>query len=620
MILGIAAYFHDSSAAIVDNGRLIAFSREERFTRIKHDSNFPFQAINYCLNKAGIGSSQISAVVFYERPEHKFSRILVSQLKDFPRSMLRFARSMTEWLGKKLWVRQMLAYKLNVSPDKIFFIPHHISHVSQSFLVSGFSEAVYLSVDAVGEWDTLVSGYVSTENGMSVTEYSRLKYPHSPGLVFSAFTSYLGFIPNSQECSLMALAAFGKPIYKNLIKKIINYTNGQIDIDSTYFKFEDPKNIFTPKFIELFGASRPWNENISFDIYQQQAIAVKENDQYYADIAASVQAVFEEVILSLLEDLFDKYKCPSLCLSGGLFLNVSLVQSIVAKSKFQRVFVPPDPGDGGSSIGAACYISAVHNKTKIAITPSELIYTGPDFTAKNILNVLPYLSYEEVKPYQYENGRSYALTYKQYPSQSTAILEDAAELLSNENVIAWFIGKTEGGPRALGNRSILAHPGSVDSARKIRTGIKPRASFRPFSLSITAEAIDDYTDMEGVSPEMLKWMQTTLSVDYPMQSKLIAGIHVNGSSRVHLVEKKDNERYHSLITQFGDITGTYALLNTSLNESGYPLINNPMDALIFFLRSEIDAIVIENVIIMKQYSCTVENQNEYDKAFSENNS
>jgi carbamoyltransferase len=619
MILGISAYFHDSSAALIDKGHLLAFSREERFTRIKHDASFPFKAISFCLKKAGIDSSQLTAVVFYEKPENKFSRVIVSQFKDFPKSILRFAKTMTEWLGRKLWVRQMMAFRLNVSPNKIFFIPHHISHISQSFLLSGYSEAVFLSVDSVGEWDTIVSGYVTTENGMSVSEFSRLKYPYSPGLVYSAFTGFLGFVPNSQECNLMALAAFGTPKYKNEVKKIIKYENGNVSIDTTYFKFEDTKNIFAPKFTALFGTSRKWNASLTLDTFLKNT-DVNESEQYYADVAASVQAVYEEVIVNLLDSLFDKYDCPTLCLSGGLFLNVTLVHAITMKTQFQHVFVPPDPSDGGSSIGAASYISAVQHKTKINICTSDLIYTGPEFSPRDILDIMPYLNYDEIKPYQYENGKTYKLVFKQYSQNSNEVIFEAANLLSNENIIAWFSGRTEGGPRALGNRSILAHPGSIRSARKIRSKIKPRSNFRPFALSITEENVYDYTDIEGTYPDILKWMQITIPVKYLMQERLKAGIHINGSSRIHLVSKMENQKFHSLITQFGDITGTYALLNTSLNETGYPLINNPIDALIFFLRSDLDAIIIENVIIAKQYSGTIHKQDEYGKTISANNS
>jgi carbamoyltransferase len=601
MILGISAFYHDSSAAIIGNKSLIAYSKEERFTRIKHDAAFPTEAISFCLDMASINAEDLEYVVFYENPYKKFSRVLVSLIGRFPRSYVTFVSAMSIWLGRKIWIKQFISYKLGISPWKVIFVPHHESHIVQAFFLSGHNEACFVCMDAVGEWVCSSYGKISIESGELKVQAKEQSYPMSLGLTYSAFTCFLGFEPNSQECSVMALAAFGKPKYVDKVRRVFKYQNEQICIDDSYFIFEsEGTKILTKKFLNEFGEARTSETNLDFDVFGSSN-QVNEKANYFADIACSVQHVLEETIVGLVKDLFRNQNCNNLVLAGGVFLNVQLVNAIKKLTEFQNVFVSNDPGDGGASVGAAMYAAFKKYGTRQNINPS-IIYGGAEFSNQRdqILSMLSRIVSKDILPYTYPmlDKREFCLDYRVFEDSHELAAFTAAKV-AERKIVGWFQSRAESGPRALGNRSIITHPACIDTARRLRSRTKFRESFRPFAFSVISEWATQYLVLEKAE-DVHYWMQTVETVRKEKSSSLAACMHVDGSTRAHIVRQEDNERFHSLIGAFGKLTGIHGILNTSFNESGLPLVNTPIDALIFFLRSDMDTLVLDDILIEKK--------------------
>lgn len=606
MILGISAYFHDSAAALVSDGKLIAFSKEERFTRIKHNSAFPRFAIDFCLKEAGITPDQLEEVVFYEDPSLKFTRILTSLLADFPHSWGTFIKAMKSWLGDKIWIKNEISRELDIHPDKISFVPHHISHISQAFLSSPFEQAAFLTLDGVGEWTTTASGLADRSLGMNITDLQNEIYPHSPGLVYAAFTAFLGFRPNSQECNTMALASFGKPEYREQVRKVVDFVEGKLQVDTDCFNFyAQDKRLFTDKFISLFGPPRNMRSPLPFDIWAEGGKAGKVNGeiQKYANIAASVQLVFEEIMVEMARQVRKRTGSEYLCLAGGVTLNAVAVGRIIRESGFREVYVSPDPGDGGAAMGAAMLVS--HRKTPLKPIPWNIqAYPGLESGTGKLAAILPHLGLEDWEEYRIEGLRQPASKDIRtiHADSDTELIDYVCQELLNGKIVGWFQGRAEAGPRALGNRSILIHPARTDTAQRLSRKVKFRAAWRPYAISVTKKDAGRLFDFpEDRVPYPARWMQIVQPVKPEMIPPLQAGVHIDGTTRPQVCFPEDNPLYHALLDRFGKLAGLAALLNTSFNESGYPIVNTPEEALIVFARTEMDILVVNNLILQKEY-------------------
>jgi carbamoyltransferase len=602
-VLGISCYYHDASAALVENGQVLAAAAEERFSLQKHDPNFPKLAIEFCLNQAGISKDQIDAIVFYEEPAEKFTRVIASSISGFPFSSSMFTRSIKSWLGSKLWIKNEIAKRLDFPIEKIHSISHHLSHASHAFLGSPFNKSAVLIVDAVGEWSctSIFYGDRDLDNKLELIE--SYAYPHSLGLLFSAFTGFLGFRVNDQECNIMALASFGKPKYVDEIKKVIQLNeDGSYQIDPSYFDFEGGKSDYLrPKFIELFGPRRNFKQRMNFDCLSDVAENVADEDQRYADIAASVQQVLEEAILGLAERAKKLTGSNNLCYAGGVALNCRANSHLVNQVIFDSIYIPCDPGDGGASQGAALYFEA-KNSTKAGFQPSSP-YLGKDYASSSEIKLIDHL-----KPSHFNRHLKQGLSLTAELGWETIDFEKEEELLESvtrdlvqKKIVGWFQGRFENGPRALGNRSLLFLPSDILTARRCSKEVKSRAPFRPYALSITdLDAYKIFEEKVISNSSLNSWMQKTASVLPSQKNSVRAALHIDGTTRPQICLLTHNPRFFKLLQSVGEATGLSALVNTSLNDSGFPLISSPSEALILFLRTGLDTLVLENRVIRKR--------------------
>lgn len=602
-ILGISSNYHDSSAALLSDGNLIAFCKEERFTRIKHDASFPEFAIKYCLDKAKLKPDEIDIVVYYEEPAVKFSRVLISALAEFPFHVTGFIRAIRTWLTDRIWIQNEICAHFEIHPSKVRFIPHHVSHAAQCFFVSPFMESAILTIDAVGEWNTVGFAYGTQLTHKKIVQLDCNIYPHSLGLLYSAFTSFLGFEPNSQECNTMALAAFGKPTYIDNIYKIVSETNGNITVDQSYFHFLDEGNkLFSKKFIDLFGSPRNSNEPLPFDIYESDYSNFSEDHLRFADIARSIQDVLEELLLKSCLYLYSLAKSDNLCIAGGVALNVAAISKIHRFGPFKNIYIPPDPGDGGAAIGAAL---AEYYKDNAAepIKFNNIQYLGEESYDLRFVEMLKHLNAADVKEYLIPGVEISWNSIEVIQNISEVeLLDTCVSDLKSGRILAWFQGRAESGPRALGNRSILADPGNIQTAIRLSKKIKLREAFRPYAISVTPEDLNklfEPSQTEGIDYP-LKWMQITLPVLEEFRSNVKAAIHIDGTVRPQVCSLEDNPGFYKLLRAYGLQSGISALLNTSFNEKGYPLVNTPDEALLSFLRTDIDTLVINDVVIRKK--------------------
>ncbi len=604
-VLGISAHYHDASAAMISNGKVIAAAAEERFTRQKHDPNFPRFAIEFCLNESELVPQDVDTIVFYEEPHIKFTRILSSSLAPYPFSRSAFVKSMKDWLGLKLWTKNEISKKLNVHPNKIEFISHHKSHAAQAFIGSPFKEAAILTIDAVGEWGC-TSLYTGRWNGKAeVKQHEVIPFPHSLGLVYAAFTAFLGFRVNDGEANIMALAAFGKPTFADEIRRIIKIQeDGTYFIDQSYFTFNKLKEIpYSRKFVNIFGIPRNFYAKLPFHAMlksEKDRPKATKDSQRFADIAASIQLVLEETLFSLCNKLYEITGFKNLCFSGGVALNCVANSKILNKTSFENLFIPPDPGDGGGAIGAALY----WNYTKNRNTTSDLIlhpYLGKQYDESRDAAMLEYVKPNYWLPFikkECHRFKSIKLDFKVF-DHFEKVIPCVIEDLSKGKIIGWFQGRFEIGPRALGNRSILVDPKNINAAKKLSENVKDRASFRPYAFSITKENAGSVLERNTPLSHTTKWMQVTEKVKDNAVESVRAAVHIDGTTRPQVCSREDNPRFHQLLSSFGEISGVSALLNTSFNESGYPIVGSPIDALLTFARTDIDTIIINNLVVRK---------------------
>lgn len=586
-ILGISSNYHDASAALVIDGKVAAAAAEERFTLQKHDPNFPVHSARYCLEQAGISAEDLDFIAYHEDPNSKFSRTLSSSFAHFPFSLPTFVKSMRDAITGGFWIKNRISTELDVDPRKIVYVPHHCSHAAQAFLLSPFDRAAIMTLDAAGEW--MCSGlFTGDRNQSRIDPVAVVPFPHSLGLIYSCFTGFLGFKVNDGECSTMALAAFGEATYAEEVRAIIQaHEDGTYRIDGTYFDFSRDDSLpITPKFIEIFGSPRPYGSPVPFDSMSDGKGSADAESQRYADIAASVQLVLEETILRMARRLRETTGCNKLCVGGGVALNCVAMGKLMEAAIFDEVYVPPDPGDGGGALGAALF----ENAKRTGNMQGEngfLPYQGKAYSESEILSFLPHL-------------RAASGVYVEVENDPAKTAVRTAELLAEGKIVGWMQDRFEVGPRALGNRSILCDPGNIQTARRLSQRVKKRASFRPYACSVAEFELDRvFGKGEWVAARNARWMQASSRVERGEVSKLRAAMHVDGTTRPHICRESQNPRLHRLLTEFAKHKGVAALLNTSFNESGMPIVASPAHALLMFLRTEMDVLVINGTLIRK---------------------
>jgi len=590
-ILGISAFYHDSAACILKDGEIIAAAQEERFTRKKHDPSYPHNAVEFVLKYANLRLSNVDQIVFFEKPFLKFERLLETYVAFAPKGFVSFSKAMPLWIKEKLFQKNLLFNKLKEhdinykSDENIFFSDHHLSHAASAFFPSPFEEAIVLTADGVGEWATTT---VAIGKGNKLDIKKEIHFPHSLGLLYSAFTFYTGFKVNSGEYKLMGLAPYGNPIYEDKILQLVDIKeDGTFRLDQDYFNYATGLTMTSSKFHNLFG-QEPRNPN-----YEKLT-------QFHMDIAASIQKVTEDIMINLSKSIRKEYNIKNLCLAGGVALNCVANGKILKEKIFDNIWIQPAAGDAGGSLGAALALWHLNqgNERKININDDmKGSYLGPEFTQNQIEKELKSIGaiYESVN---YEK-----------------LINLTSEHLSNEKAIGWFQGRMEFGPRALGGRSILGDPRSEKMQRNLNLKVKYRESFRPFAPSILKEDLSNWFNLNVESPYMLLVadIKSEKKIEMTEEQKQLFGIdklnikrseipavtHVDYSARIQTVNQKNNKYYYDLISKFKEITGCPVIVNTSFNVRGEPIVNTPTDAFNCFMGTELDYLVIGNCILEK---------------------
>lgn len=600
-VLGISAFYHDASAALIADGKLISATTEERYTRQKHDPSFPRLSIEHAFSKAAIGVDDLDAVIFYEEPHTKLTRVLASTLSGFPRTAGTFVRSMKDWMRSKLWLKNEISRRLGVHPDRVEYCSHHLSHAYQAFAGSSFNEAAVLTVDAVGEWASTGLFHARRSDTLEIKPLDTIPYPHSLGLLYSVFTAYLGFRPNDGESSVMALASFGQPRYLEEVRKVLRIdADGSYEIDQSYLDHFG-RVPFTRRFTDLFGEQRSFKDTLPFSTLRDTSAEASSDHQRYADIAASIQLAMEQALLGLARRLHAMTQAQNLCLAGGVALNCVANSVLLHQSPFRNLFIPPDPGDGGAALGAAAW-GAVHHGAFSGVELSP--YLGSSYDEAPDLAMLSHIDPLDWQEYRRPSASTLSgvkLDIRHYQDFAQLVAEVVDEIKVGK-VIGWFQGCFESGPRALGNRSLLADPGRVDIARRLSRSIKSRAEFRPYAFSVTAEDASRCMELGEEIPAPARWMQMVAAVKGESVDAVKAATHVDGTNRVQACTAEENPRFHRLLSAYGETSGLSALLNTSLNESGYPIVATPSEALLLFARTDLDTLVLNDSVVRKVVS------------------
>jgi carbamoyltransferase len=589
-ILGISCYYHDAAAVLLRDGQLVAAAEEERFSRIKHDYGFPKNAIKYCLEAGGTTGPDLDYVVFFEKPFRKLDRILATVLQTYPQSWKVFRESMISWVLDKLWVASTLESQLGIKKDKVLFSEHHLSHAASAYLCSPFDESAILTVDGVGEWVTATCGI---GKGNDIRLFKQMDFPHSIGLLYSAFTAFLGFEVNEGEYKVMGMAPYGEPRYVDKVWKLVHQNaDGSFSLDMDYFSFHhSTEKTYSKKFEQLFGAPRPtklhfFTEGTGFPKYFGEPPSniheISKLNQHYADIAASIQRVTEELILGMARNLQKETGLKNLCIAGGVGLNSVANTRIMRETPFEQVFVQPAAGDGGGALGAAlwAYNTLLGKPRNFRM---DHAYWGRSYGASEITTFLQ------------SNKIPYHLIEKE-----DQMLDQVVERLMGGKVIGWYQGRFEWGPRALGHRSIIADPRNPDMKDIVNSKIKFREPYRPFAPSVLAECAEKYFELpRATSHYPARYMLYVVPVKPEAQSTLPAITHVDGTGRLQTVFKDQSPRYYRLIERFGQATGVPVILNTSFNLRGEPIVTTPANAFNTFIKSEMDTLVLDNYLIEK---------------------
>ncbi len=560
-ILGLSCYYHDSAAVLLKDGEVVFAAHEERYTRKKHDESLPVNAVRHALAEAGITIENIDAVGFYEKPMLKFfDRLLQTYMRVWPRGLLSYHMAMHEWMQKKLWIPQHIKKELKYD-GKILYVPHHESHAASAYYVSGFSEAAVVTVDGVGEWSTTTVGHGS---GNDLTLLEEIRFPHSLGLLYSAITYYLGFKVNSAEYKVMGLAPYGEPRYLKEMRELVDLKeDGSFALNMTYFSYEYGLRMTGRKLEKLFGHPTRAGEG--------------ELTQFHKDVARSLQEITEQAMLGIVRRAKERTGSKNLCLAGGVALNCVANGKILRSGIFKEIFVQPAAGDAGGALGVA--LAIWHKKYGGKRSPKmEHAYLGNAYAQ------------EEIEAFLREKG----IAFERLSDE--ALVDRVTDLLQGENVIGWFQGRMEYGPRSLGNRSILADARNKENWRKVNLKIKFRESFRPFAPTVLEEKVSEWFALDRESPYMLLVADTL-----PEKRAVIPAVtHVDGSARIQTIRRDQNPRYHALLKRFDEKTGCPVIINTSFNVRGEPIVESPKDALNCFLHTHMDYLVLGNCVIGKK--------------------
>jgi len=591
VILGISAFYHDSAAALIIDGKIIAAAQEERFTRKKHDPAYPVNAINYCLEEAKLTLEQVDYIAFYDKPFLKFERLLETYVALAPKGLQSFRMAMPVWLREKLFLKDMLIKEIKkfdkkFDGSKLMFGEHHFSHAASAFYASPFEEAVVLTLDGVGEWATTT---VAIGKGHELDIVKEIHFPHSLGLLYSAFTYYTGFRVNSGEYKVMGLAPYGEPKYKNLIlDKLIDLKeDGSFRLDQSYFNYATGLTMVNQKFTDLFGepVRRPDTDELT---------------QFHMDIAASVQAVTEQVVLTMTRSLAKEYNISNLCMAGGVALNCVANGKILRDKAFKNIWIQPASGDAGGALGGALAVWHKELNKSRKVNPNDAMqgsYLGPSYGQNSIEEEL------------LDCGAKFNSVTED------DMIEQTAQALADGKAVGWFQGRMEFGPRSLGGRSILGDPRSEKMQKTLNLKVKYRESFRPFAPSVLREDVSEWFEADYDSPymlmvddvkknkrvEMTKEEESLFGIDKLniKRSSVPAVTHVDYSARIQTVHKQTNPKYHALIAKFKEKTGCAVVVNTSFNVRGEPIVCSPEDAFRCFMGTELDLLVIGNCILRK---------------------
>ena len=591
-ILGISAFYHDSAAALIVDGKIIAAAQEERFTRKKHDPSYPANAIDYCLSEASLSLDQVNYIAFYDKPFLKFERLLETYVAFAPKGLQSFRMAMPVWLREKLFLKDMLVKEIKKSDkefdsNKLMFGEHHFSHAASAFYASPFEEAVVLTLDGVGEWATTT---VAIGKGHELDIVKEIHFPHSLGLLYSAFTYYTGFRVNSGEYKVMGLAPYGEPKYKDLIlDKLIDLKeDGSFRLDQSYFNYATGLTMVNQKFADLFGepVRKPDTDKLT---------------QFHMDIAASVQAVTEEVVLTMTRALANEYNIPNLCMAGGVALNCVANGKILRDKAFKDIWIQPASGDAGGALGGALAVwhKELGNPRVVSLNDAmQGSYLGPAYEQDFIKDELSTCG-----------AKFDSVTEDE-------MIEQTAQALADGKAIGWFQGRMEFGPRSLGGRSILGDPRSEKMQKTLNLKVKYRESFRPFAPSVLREDVSDWFEADYDSPymllvddvkkdkriEMTKEEVSLFGIDKLniKRSSIPAVTHVDYSARIQTVHKETNPKYHALITKFKEKTDCSVVVNTSFNVRGEPIVCTPEDAFRCFMGTELDLLVVGNCVLRKE--------------------
>jgi carbamoyltransferase len=589
-ILGISCYFHDSAAALLRDGVLVAAAEEERFTRKKHDYEFPQHAIDFCLRAGAVRAEDLDYVVFFEKPFVKFERLLLSSMQTFPRSHRVFREAMITWLGDKLWIKHLIQKRLGVSASRILFSEHHLSHAASAFFCSPFEEAGILTVDGVGEWTTASLG-VGRDREIKLLK--EIRFPHSLGLLYGAFTAFLGFEVNEGEYKVMGMAPFGTPRYRDKVERLLRVgRDGSFELDMDYFAFHcSTDRMFSRKFVELFGPPRDpgsyfFTPTSGYPSYFGEKPAnhaeLARRNQHYADLAASVQAVTEEVLLRMVRALIAETGLTKLCLAGGVALNSVANGRILRETPVEQVYIQPAAGDGGGAVGAALY--AYHT---VLGKPRTFVMEHAAWGEEHAGGAIETFLREE------------GVRYHRFDDEAR-LIERVVDRLRDGKVVGWCQGRFEWGPRALGQRSILADPRRPDMKDTVNVKIKFREPFRPFAPSVLVERAEEYFALPGAARHYpARFMLYVVPVREAKRDVVPAVTHVDGTARPQTVSEELNPRYYRLIEAFGQASGVSMLLNTSFNLKGEPIVNTPREAFRTFGQSGMDALVLGDVLVEK---------------------
>jgi carbamoyltransferase len=559
-ILGVSCFYHDAAACLIHDGTLVAAASEEAFSRKKHDSGFPSHAIRYVLAEGGTDVGGLDAVIYYDKPFRKFDRVLRTHLVHFPAAMASFVRKMPHVVSRELRIPAVLADELGYR-GPVLYSDHHLSHAASAFYCSGWDEASILTVDGVGEWSTSTWG---VGRGNDIQVLGETRFPHSLGLLYSAFTWYLGFKVNSAEYKVMGLGPYGQPVYEEQIRRMIHIApDGSFRLDMAYFDFERGKRMYTDAFERLMGQpTRP---------QEGEVLA-----QFHKDVARSLQVVVDDVMVRLATSIVEKTGAPRLCLAGGVALNCVANGEILRRAPVADVFVQPSAGDAGGAMGAALLAwNGLLRKPRLPRLPS--VYLGPGYSDDQTRRTLD----------------GYGARYRTF--ERDALLEETVSLLCAGKVVGWFHGRMEWGPRALGHRTILGDPRHPEMRDIINRKIKMREGFRPFAPAVLEEACADWFQLDRPSPYML-----LVAPVQPNKPPLPAITHVDGSARIQTISREQEPLYYDLIAAFGRRTGVPVLINTSMNVRGEPMVCSPRDAYECFMRTEMDALVAGPLVMLKE--------------------